>query len=159
LSSPTTVTSGSGQGGSKASTATIAVSQSDECTQTDLLLADGLAPWLGRREVPAPAALDAALASYADSQNEMLSAWFELVAYLYDGRLAALMEAGRAWMSSPNVLPGSRLLKQRAQDHIARHVGLMASGAATTSRYSRGLLRFLSRHALRGVDPAGLAIR
>jgi flavin-dependent dehydrogenase len=123
------------------------------------LLADGLAPWLGRREIPSPATLDAALASYADSQNEMLSAWFELVAYLYDGRLAALMEAGRAWMSSPNILPGSRLLKQRAQDHIARHVGLMASGAATTSRYSRGLLRFLSRHALRGVDPAGLAIR
>ena len=123
------------------------------------LLADGLAPWLRRGLAPSPAEMHSVLASYAATQNEMLSAWFELVAYLYDGRLAALMEAGRAWMSSPNILPGSRLLKQRAQDHIARHVGLMASGAATTSRYSRGLLRFLSRHALRGVDPAGLAIR
>jgi flavin-dependent dehydrogenase len=123
------------------------------------LLADGLAPWLRRRELPSPAALDSVLASYADSQCAMLSAWFELVAYLYDGRLAALIQAGQSWMTSANFPPGSGILKQRAQDHIARHVGLLASGAATTSRYSRGLLRFLSRHALRGIDPAGLAIR
>jgi hypothetical protein len=49
--------------------------------------------------------------------------------------------------------------KRAVQQHISRHVGLLASGAATTSRYSRGLLRFLSRRGLRGVDPAGLAIR
>jgi hypothetical protein len=103
--------------------------------------------------------MDAVLASYADSQRAMLSAWFELVGYLYDGRLAALIQAGRAWMTSANVLPGSGLLKRKAQDHIARHVGLLASGAATTSRYSRGLLRFLSRYGLRGVNPEDLAIR
>jgi hypothetical protein len=45
------------------------------------------------------------------------------------------------------------------EHHIARNVGLLASGAATTSRYSRGLLRFLSRHALRGIDPKEFAIR
>src|SRR5881409_4328680 len=50
------------------------------------LLADGLAPWLRRRATPSPAELDAALASYVDLQRAMLSAWFELVAYLYDGR-------------------------------------------------------------------------
>ena len=33
------------------------------------------------------------------------------------------------------------------------------SGAATTARYSRALLRFFVRHGLRGVDPAELAIR
>jgi len=123
------------------------------------LLADGLGPWLRRREIPSPEALDPVLASYADSQSAMLSAWFELVAYLYDGRLASLIQAGRAWMTSANVVPGSGILKRYAQDHIARHVGLLASGAATTSRYSRGLLRFLSRYGLRGVDPAKLAIR
>jgi hypothetical protein len=69
------------------------------------------------------------------------------------------MQAGRAWMTSGNVVPGSGFLKRKAQDHIARHVGLLASGAATTSRYSRGLLRFLGRYGLRGVDPGGLAIR
>jgi len=118
------------------------------------LLADALKPWLGRRAIPTPTELDSALASYASRQHAMLSAWFELVAYLYDGRLAALIQSGRAWMP-PN--PG--FLKRTMQQHIARHVGLLASGAATTSRYSRGLLRFLSRHGLRGVDPAELAIR
>jgi len=87
-------------------------------------------------------------------QNEMLSAWLELVAYLYDGRLAALIQAGRTWMPAN---PG--LLKRAMQRHIARHVGLLASGAATTSRYSRGLLRFLGRYGLRGVNPEDLAIR
>jgi len=88
----------------------------------------------------------------------MLSAWFELVEYLYDGRLVTLIQTGRSWMT-----PGAGFLKKAVQkaveQHISRHVGLLASGAATTSRYSRGLLRFLSRHGLRGVDPARLAIR
>ena len=43
--------------------------------------------------------------------------------------------------------------------HIGRHFGLLASGAGTTSRYSRGLIRFLSHHGLRGIDPAKFAIR
>jgi flavin-dependent dehydrogenase len=122
------------------------------------LLADGLAPWLKRKSAPSPAEMHSVLASYADTQNAMLSAWFELVAYLYDGRLVTLIQTGRSWMT-----PGAGFLKKAVQkaveQHISRHVGLLASGAATTSRYSRGLLRFLSRHGLRGVDPARLAIR
>jgi flavin-dependent dehydrogenase len=118
------------------------------------LLADGLAPWLGRRAIPSPAELDAALASYSDEQSLMLTAWFELVAYLYDGRLGALMEAGRGWKG---LKPG--FLKNAAENYISRHVGLLASGASTTSRYSRGVLRFMGRHALRGVDPKTYAIR
>jgi hypothetical protein len=84
----------------------------------------------------------------------MLVAWRELVDYLYDGRLAGLMRAGRTWTGES---PGRA--KRTVQHYIERHVGLLASGAATTSPYSRGLLRFLGRHALRGVDPATLAIR
>ena len=118
------------------------------------LLAGALAPWLGQRAIPSRAELDTALASYADRQHAMLSAWLELVAYLYDGRLVALMRAGQTWMT-----PGSGFLKKSVEHHIARSVGLLASGAATTSRYNRGLLRFLSRHALRGVDPKEFAIR
>jgi len=117
-------------------------------------LADALTPWLRRRTIPSGAELDSVLTSYAATQNEMLSAWLELVAYLYDGRLAALIQAGRSWMPEN---PG--LAKRAMQTHISRHVGLLASGAATTSRYSRGLLRFLGRYGLRGVDPADLAIR
>jgi flavin-dependent dehydrogenase len=118
------------------------------------LLADALAPGERRRAIPSPPELDAALAAYAARQQALLAAWFELVAYLYDGRLVALMRAGRDWMT-----PGSGFLKARMEHYIARHVGLLASGAATTSRYSRGLLRFLSRYALRGVDPRQFAIR
>ena len=118
------------------------------------LLSEALAPWLGRRAVPSAVELDGALASYAGDQTAMLSAWLELVAYLYDGRLAALMRAGSTWMT-----PRSGFLKHEVERRIARHVGLLASGARTTSRYSRGVLRFLSRHALRGADPASFAIR
>jgi flavin-dependent dehydrogenase len=117
-------------------------------------LADALAPWLRRRVIPSPAELDSVLSSYAAQQSEMVTAWLELVAYLYDGRLAALIQAGKSWMPEN---PGA--FKRAMQTHIARHVGLLASGAATTSRYSRGLLRFLGRYGLRGVDPADLAIR
>jgi flavin-dependent dehydrogenase len=117
-------------------------------------LADALTPWLRRRAIPSPAELDSVLTSYAASQNAMLTAWLELVAYLYDGRLAALIQAGKSWMPEN---PGA--VKRAMQTHIAKHVGLLASGAATTSRYSRGLLRFLGRYGLRGVDPADLAIR
>jgi len=117
-------------------------------------LADALTPWLRRHAVPSPAQLHSVLTSYAARQSEVLTAWLELVAYLYDGRLAALIQAGRSWMPEN---PG--LAKRAMSTHIARHVGLLASGAATTSRYSRGLLRFLGRYGLRGVDPAHLAIR
>jgi flavin-dependent dehydrogenase len=118
------------------------------------LLADGLTPWLERRTAPTPTEMQSVLAAYAADQTEMLSAWFELVAYLYDGRLAALMEAGKAWLS-----PEAGFLRRVMQQHIGRQVGRLASGAATTSRYSRGLLRFLGRHGLRGVDPAKYTIR
>jgi flavin-dependent dehydrogenase len=117
-------------------------------------LADALTPWLRRRAVASPAELQTVLTAYAATQSEMLTAWLELVAYLYDGRLAALMRVGQSWMPK-NV----GLAKRALSTHIARHVGLLASGAATTSRYSRGLLRFLGRYGLRGVDPADLAIR
>jgi flavin-dependent dehydrogenase len=118
------------------------------------LLADALVPWLRRRAIPSRAELSAVLTAYATTQSEMLTAWLELVAYLYDGRLAALIQAGRSWMPET---PGPA--KRAVATHISKHVGLLASGAATTSRYSRGLLRFLGRYGLRGVDPASLAIR
>ena len=118
------------------------------------LLADRLAPWLRTRAVPSPAELDRALTSYSDGQREMLSAWFELVAYLYDGRLVALMQAGQLWKKS-----WPTFLNDMAESYIGRRVGLLASGAATTSRYNRGFLRFMSRHAMLGVDPKAFAIR
>jgi flavin-dependent dehydrogenase len=118
------------------------------------LIADGLAPWIARREIPSPDEVDRAMAAYAREQYGMLAAWQELIDYFYDGRVAALMRSGRTWHP-----PGASFLRSAMDGHVARHVGLMASGAATTGRYSRALLRFLSRYGLRGFDPGELAIR
>jgi flavin-dependent dehydrogenase len=118
------------------------------------LVADALAPLLAAPGALLPAQVAGALRPYAVAQTALLAAWQELVASLYNGRLVALMRAGQDWMGG-----GSGSLKTAMQNHIERHVALQASGMATTARYSRRLLRFLSRHALRGVAPGPLAIR
>jgi flavin-dependent dehydrogenase len=118
------------------------------------LIADALIPFVRRRVVPSPAELATTLASYAAAQTAMLAAWKELVAYLYDGRLVAMLKAGQDWLNG-----GSGVFKTAMQNHIERHVALQASGMATTGRYSRQLLRLLSRYGLRGIEPAPLAIR
>lgn len=119
------------------------------------LIADTLTPLLARKTAPSPAALASALASYAENQTEMLTAWQELVAYLYDGRLLALLEAGQDWLDGRS----AGVVKTALQNHIERHIALQATGTATTARYSRGLLRMLSRYGLRGIEPAPRAIR
>jgi flavin-dependent dehydrogenase len=118
------------------------------------MIADALIPFVKRRVVPSSTELASALASYAATQTAMLAAWSELVAYLYDGRLVAMLKAGQDWLNG-----GAGALKTAMQNHIERHVALQASGMATTARYSRGLLRLLSRYGLRGIEPAPLAIR
>lgn len=118
------------------------------------MIADALTPFLRRGTTPAPVELTAALRRYASAQRAMLAAWMELVAYLYDGRLLALLEAGQDWLDGR-----SGPVKTAMQNHIERHIALQATGTATTARYSRGLLRLLSRYGLRGIAPAPRAIR
>ena len=118
------------------------------------LIADALTPFLGRTSPPSPADLAAALRSYATRQTAMLGAWLELIAHFYDGHMFAMLQAGRAFLGER---PGA--LKTAMQNHIERRVALQATGAGTTSPYSRGLLRLLSRYGLRGIAPASLAIK
>jgi flavin-dependent dehydrogenase len=118
------------------------------------LVADALAPFAQGRLSPTPAALATALGTYAAIQAAMLEAWMELVAYLYDGRLMAMLRAGQDWMQAH---PGR--FTTAVQNHIERQVALQASGVATTAGYGRGLLRLLGRYALRGVEPSEMAIR
>ena len=118
------------------------------------LVADALTPVLRRRAAASPAELAASFRSYATAQSAMLAAWSDLIAYFYDGRMVAMLRAGRDWMDG-----GPSAFKTAMQNHIERHIALQATGAATTSRYSRGLLRLLSRHGMRGVDPGPLAIK
>jgi flavin-dependent dehydrogenase len=118
------------------------------------LVADALAPFARSERAPSPAELEAALTPYATRQTAMLYAWLDLIATFYDGRMAALFRAGRDWMAV-----GTNALKNAAQNHIERHIALQASGMGTLRRYSRGLLRFMGRYGLRGVEPARMAIR
>jgi flavin-dependent dehydrogenase len=118
------------------------------------LVSDALTPFVRRRIVPEPAEVVAALDPYVRIQTALLAAWTELVAYFYDGRMLALLRAGQGWMQA-----GPSAFKHAAQNHIERQIALQASGMGTTSRYSRGLLRFLGRYGLRGVQPADMAIR
>src|SRR5262249_5315776 len=118
------------------------------------LAADALAPFVKAEQAPSLAELEAALRPYAAKQTAMLTAWLDLVATFYDGRMAALFRAGRDWMAL-----GSNAFKNAAQNHIERHIALQASGMGILRRYSRGLLRFMGRYGLRGVEPAQMAIR
>ena len=67
---------------------------------------------------------------------------------------AALFRAGRDWVGG-----GTSAFRTAAQHYIEQQIALQASGVRTTSRYSRGFLRTLGRHGLRGVAPADLLIR
>ena len=117
------------------------------------LVAEGLAPF-AKAQAPSPAEIEAALRPYVARQDAMLMAWLDLVATFYDGRMAALFRAGRDWMAT-----GTNTFKNAAQNHIERHIALQASGMGTLRRYSRGLLRFMGRYGLRGVEPTEMAIR
>jgi len=118
------------------------------------LIVAALAPVVRRGGAPAPRDLARALTPSVGAYERMLEAWTELIGYFYDGRMMALMRAGQEW-TRERPGPVARVVAR----HIERHVALQASGMATTGRYGRALLRFLSRHALRGVDPAAYAIR
>src|SRR5262244_475915 len=118
------------------------------------VVADALAPFARAEQAPSLAELEAALRPYAAKQTAMLTAWLDLVATFYDGRMAALFRAGRDWMAV-----GTNAFKNAAQNHIERHIAMQASGMGTLRRYSRGLLRFMGRYGLRGVEPAQMAIR
>jgi flavin-dependent dehydrogenase len=118
------------------------------------LVADALTPALEGRISRLPHDSSSLFGDYTVSHTAALAAWQALVAQFYDGRMMALMRSGRGWMG-----PKSGRLKRAIQDHIERHIALQASGAATTARYSRALLRFLARYGRRGVEPDELAIR
>lgn len=118
------------------------------------MLAACLAPWRRSRAGATPAALATALQPYARELTGLLSAWMEVVGYLYDGRMLALIRAGSDMMAER-----SGRFARALQDHIEANIAGLASGTSITSRYSLGLLRFLGRHGLRGVSPATLAIQ
>jgi flavin-dependent dehydrogenase len=88
-------------------------------------------------------AVRAALTDYERTMRRDLLAWMELVGSIYEGRLLGLYRVGTQILRERDTA-----LNRFMERHIGHHVAAMASGARTTSRYSRGLIRFLaSRHA------------
>ena len=90
---------------------------------------------------------------YAQKMEEWLEAWQELIGYFYNGQMFAMYQTG---MSFERKYPGR--FTRFMHTHMERNIACMASGASTLSRYSRGLVKFMSRHGVRDVDPADLAI-
>ncbi len=90
---------------------------------------------------------------YAQKMEEWLKAWQELIGYFYNGQMFAMYQTG---MSFERKYPGR--ITRFMHTHMERNIACMASGASTLSRYSRGLVKFMSRHGVRDVDPADLAI-
>lgn len=81
---------------------------------------------------------------YIDWFRGELTAWQDLIDYFYDGRIFALFKSG---MHFSEMYPGR--ISMLIQKHMSRHIAGMAAGGLTTRAYSRGLLRFMSRYAVR----------
>src|SRR5207244_197117 len=80
-----------------------------------------------------------------------LETWHEIVGYFYDGRLFTCFQVGQMLRDT--------LLVKLTFPHINKHMGRIFSGAASTSPYSMGLLRFAMKYGLKDEDPDDLMIR
>ncbi|MEO8352744.1 MAG: NAD(P)/FAD-dependent oxidoreductase [Chthoniobacteraceae bacterium] len=94
------------------------------------------------------------LPAYERKMHEHIRAWMELIAYYYDGRMFAMYHTGQSMIRQYDVAV-SRFI----QSHIESHIACMASGATTSSRVARGVVKFMARHMIKDHDPADLAIR
>jgi flavin-dependent dehydrogenase len=93
----------------------------------------------------------AAFQAYQKEAKHHLETWQEIVSYFYDGRLFTFFRVGE-------MLKGNPIIKL-LNPHISKHMGRIFSGAASTSNYSLGLLRFGMKNGLRGEDPREMAVR
>jgi len=105
-------------------------------------------------ENPEPQAREKAFAKYIDWFRRQLTAWQDLIDYFYDGRIFALFKTGRSLSAQ---YPGK--FSMFMERYMSRHIAGMAGGALTTSRYSRGLLKFMSRHGVKGFKAEDYAVR
>ena len=93
----------------------------------------------------------AAFRRYEQDVIHHLETWQEIVEYFYNGRLFTCFHVGQMLRDT--------LLVKLTFSHINKHLGRIFSGAASTSPYSVGLLRFAMKHGLKNEDPRALMIR
>jgi flavin-dependent dehydrogenase len=94
------------------------------------------------------------LPAYTREMRKLIKAWMELIQYFYDGRMFAMYHTGAHFEQA---YPGK--ISDAIKTYINRLIALMASGATTTSLYSRGFVKFMARHGIWKSDPMELAIR
>ena len=93
------------------------------------------------------------LPGFSQAIQCQLSAWMELIEYYYDGKMFAMYHTGRDIVRRFDS-PLTRIMNR----HIETRIACMASGATTTSLYSRGLIKFMAKHGIWKIDPSTLAI-
>jgi flavin-dependent dehydrogenase len=101
----------------------------------------------------APAILDGGAEAFRRYERHVihhLETWHEIVEYFYNGRLFTCFRVGEMLRDT--------LLVKLTFSHINKHLGRIFSGAASTSPYSVGLLRFAMKHGLKDEDPQELMV-
>jgi len=93
----------------------------------------------------------AAFQRYEREVIHHLQTWHEIVDYFYNGRLFTCFHVGEMLRDT--------LLVKLSFSHLNKHLGRIFSGAASTSPYSMGLLRFAMKYGMKDEDPSQLAIR
>ena len=93
----------------------------------------------------------AAFQRYQREVIHHLETWHEIASYYYNGRLFTCFKVGQMLRDT--------LLVKLTSAHIDKHLGRIFSGAASTSPYSVGLLRFAMKYGLKDENPDDLRIR
>jgi hypothetical protein len=94
------------------------------------------------------------LPAYSREMRKLIKSWMDLIQYFYDGRMFAMYHTGAHFEQK---YPGK--ISDAIKTYMNRLIALMASGATTTSAYSRGVIKFMARYGIMKSDPATLAIR
>jgi len=92
-----------------------------------------------------------AFQKYQQEVIHHLKTWHEIVSYYYDGRLFACFRVGQMLRNN--------FLVKLCFPHMNKHMGRVFSGAASSSPYSMGLLRFAMKYGLKNEDPRAMRIR
>ena len=91
-----------------------------------------------------------AMQHYEQDVIHHLTIWHEIVSYFYNGRLLTCFYVGQKLRDT--------LLVRLIFPHMNKHLGRIFSGAASTSTYSMGLLRFAMKYGLKDEDPRTMMI-
>ncbi len=88
---------------------------------------------------------------YQDDATHHFKTWQEIISYYYNGRLFTCFKVGEDMRDN--------FLIKLINPHMNKHMGRIFSGAASTSPYSIGLLRFAMKYSLKDEDPREMMIR